>query len=85
MALDNQVDERMARRIVDERERIPFKSVGDLSRVDARLSVALAGKAVVKGTVFRITARGVVKDAARTVQAVVRFDAAPAILSWQEL
>jgi general secretion pathway protein K len=83
MALDSSIDSGSAERIIDERNVTPFKAPGELSRaVSSQLATSLTSKVIVKGTVFRITARGFVKDAARTVEAVVRTDGT--ILSWQE-
>jgi len=86
MALDSRIDSRTADRIIDERKVAPFKSIGELSRagVDSQVASSLTLIARTNGMVFRITARGFVKDAARTVKAVVRVDGTPAILSWQE-
>jgi general secretion pathway protein K len=82
MALDSRIDDRMAERIIEERRLAPFKNSGDPGRVDPLLANLQSVK--IKGTVFRITARGFVKDAARSVEAVVRIDGTPQILSWQE-
>lgn len=81
MALDNRITDRMAEQILEQRQLAPFKAVGELSsRVDP-LFTSVKGLTC-QGTVFRITARGFVKDAARTVEAVYRTDGT--ILSWQE-
>jgi general secretion pathway protein K len=83
MALDSSIDSRTAERIIDERNLTPFKAPGELSRaVGSQLTSSLTSKVIVKGTVFRITSRGFVKDAARTVETVIRTDGT--ILSWQE-
>jgi general secretion pathway protein K len=89
-SLDERLDERMAERIMEERRLQPFKSLGELSRVPGLDSVIatsrdLTGKIGFKGNLFRITAVARVKDAARTVEAVVRLSgSAPEYLSWQE-
>lgn len=84
-ALDDRIDDRMAGRILEERRLQPFKTPGELSRVDAQLANTLSGKVGFLGKVFRVTAVARVKETARTVEAVVRpNDAPPAILSWQE-
>jgi general secretion pathway protein K len=81
MALDSSIDSQKAERIIEQRNLAPFKTVGELSsRVDPLLATITG--VTCQGTVFRITARGFVKDAARTVEAVVRTDGT--ILSWQE-
>jgi general secretion pathway protein K len=86
-ALDDQIDDRMADRILEERRLQPFKSAGELSRVDTKISSSLAGKVGVKGNLYRVTAVARVKESARTVEAVLRLTsggALPEILSWQE-
>ncbi|HEY3309526.1 MAG TPA: type II secretion system minor pseudopilin GspK [Desulfuromonadaceae bacterium] len=84
-ALDTSIDDRLAERIIEERKLKPFSGPGDLSRVDSKLSIALAGKIGVKGSLYRITAVGLVKDTARTVEAVARISGGkPEYLSWQE-
>jgi general secretion pathway protein K len=82
MALDSSIDSQKAERIIEQRNLAPFKVPGDLARVDSQLASSLVKIATTQGTVFRITARGFVKDAARSVEAVVRTDGT--ILSWQE-
>lgn len=86
MTLDDDIDERMANRIMEERRLKPFKAPGELSRISGAemLSNRLTGKISFKGTLFRITSTARVKDAVRTVEAVVRPDDATPILSWQE-
>lgn len=89
MALDSEIDDRTAERIIEERNRIPFK---ESDKPSSRLNNPLLDNLYTRdhvalnyiGTVFRITARGFVKDATRTVEAVVRVDGTPEILSWQE-
>jgi general secretion pathway protein K len=84
-ALDDMIDDRMADRIIEERTLQPFKSPGELSRVDAKLASTLTGRASFKGSVFRVTSVARVKDAARTVEAVVWLPGGTTgILSWQE-
>jgi general secretion pathway protein K len=81
MALDSRISAGMADQILEQRQQAPFKTVGDLSRVSPLLTTITG--LTCQGTVFRITARGFVKDAARTVEAVVRMTD-NTILSWQE-
>ena len=81
MALDSRISANMAEKILEQRQQAPFKVPGDLSRVDPLLATITG--VTCQGTVFRITARGFVKDAARTVEAVVRTTDGT-ILSWQE-
>lgn len=86
-SLDDGIDDRMAGRIIEERLLQPFKSTGELSRVPGMDTIAtgLIGKISVKGNLFKITSVARVKDAGRTVEAVVRLSGgAPEILTWQE-
>jgi general secretion pathway protein K len=86
-ALDDRIDDRMAERITEERRLQPFGSTAELSRVPGldTVAIGLVGKISVKGNLFRITSRGRVKDAGRTVDAIVRLSGGTAeFLSWQE-
>lgn len=86
-ALDDRIDDRLAERIMEERQLTPFKSTTELSRVPGLGSIAigLQGKISVKGNLFKIKSIAKVKDAGRTVEAVVRLGGgAPEFLSWQE-
>lgn len=82
MALDSRISASMAEQILEQRQLAPFKTIGDLSSRVNPLLATITG-VTIQGTVFRITARGFVKDAARTVEAVVRTTD-NTILSWQE-
>lgn len=84
-ALSTRMDDAMAARIVDERRRLPFKTLGELSRIPggAAISQEIASSATCKGTVFRITSLARVKDSVRVVEAVVMLSGGE-ILSWQE-
>ena len=82
MALDSRISAGMAEQILEQRQLAPFKTIGDLSSRVNSLLTNITG-VTIQGTVFRITARGFVKDAARTVEAVVRTTD-NTILSWQE-
>ncbi len=86
-ALDDRIDDRMAERILEERQLKPFKSPAELSRVAGleAVSIGLIGRVTVKGGLFRISSIARVKDAGRAVEAVVRLSGgAPEFLSWQE-
>lgn len=86
-ALDDRIDDRMAERILAERQLQPFKSITELARVPGldTVAIGLVGKISVKGRLFRITSVARVKDTGRTVEAVVRLSGdAPEFLSWQE-
>lgn len=86
-ALDDRIDDRMAERIMEERQLKPFKSPAELSRVAGleAVSIGLIGRVTVKGSLFRVSSLARVKDAGRAVEAVVRLSGgAPEFLSWQE-
>ncbi|HBA71580.1 MAG TPA: general secretion pathway protein GspK [Geobacter sp.] len=89
-ALDDGIDDRMAESIMERRRLTPFKSTGELSQVSGLNPGAvsrLSGSSSisVKGNLFRIIAVARVKDAARTVEAVVRLGgSAPEYLTWLE-
>lgn len=89
-ALDDDIDDRMAESIMERRRLTPFKSTGELSQVSGLSQGAvsrLSGSSSisVRGNLFRINAVARVKDAARTVEAVVRLSgSAPEYLSWRE-
>lgn len=87
MALDDRIDNRMAERIMEERQLKPFRSASELSRVPGfdTIAIGLLGRVGVKGSLYRITSVARVKDAARTVEAVVRpSGGGQEIVSWQE-
>jgi len=86
-ALDDGIDDRMAERILEERQLKPFQGVGELSRIPGgeTISQKLTGKVSVKGSLFRIISIARVKETARTVEAVIRLSGGAAdTLSWQE-
>jgi general secretion pathway protein K len=86
-ALDDGIDDRMAERILEERLLKPFQAPGELSRIPGgdTISQRLVGKVSVKGTLFRIVSIARVKDAARTVETVIRLSGgAQETLSYQE-
>lgn len=89
-SLDDGIDDRVAESILERRRLTPFKSTGELSQVpglDAGVAGRLSGSSwiTVKGSLFRIRSVARVKDAGRTVEAVIRLGGgAPEFLSWQE-
>jgi len=86
-ALDDRIDDSMAERIIHERSVQPFTSTGQLSRVPGMetISPGLGGIISVQGTLFKITSVARVKDAGRTVEAVLRVsNGGTDVLSWQE-
>lgn len=84
-ALSERLDDSLAMRIVEERRRLPFKTLGELSRISggAAISQEIASSATCKGTIFRITSLARVKDSTRVVEAVVVLSG-DEILTWQE-
>jgi general secretion pathway protein K len=91
LALDAEIDDRMAERILEERRTKPFEPSDTLGgRITGAAAISgrlgIAGKLAYKGSIFRITSVARVKETARTVEAVVRLmdGAQPVILSWQE-
>lgn len=84
-SLSERLDDSMAKRIVEERRRQPFKTLGELSRISggAAISQEIAASATCRGTIFRITSLARVKDSTRVVEAVVLL-AEEEILAWQE-
>lgn len=86
-ALDERIDDRLADRIIEERQLRPFKSTAELSRVPGldTIAIGLLGKISVKGGLFRISSVARVKDAGRSVEAVVRLSGSgQEYLTWQE-
>ena len=89
-SLDDGIDDRAAESILERRRLAPYKSSGELSLVpglDAGVVGRLSGSSwlTVKGSLFRIKSVARVKDAGRTVEAVVRLGGGtPEFLSWQE-
>ncbi len=86
--LDPQMTPDLAARIVDHRRTTPFTDTSEVTGIAGleTVGIALQGKLVVKGTVFRIQSRAQVRDTVRIVEAVVRVDdAQPTLLYWREL
>jgi hypothetical protein len=84
MALDEEIDDRMAERILEARRLKPFGDTYNLGNIAGgeTISLRLSGKLSYMGTLFRITSVARVKETSRTVEAVVRVDGGR--LSWQE-
>jgi general secretion pathway protein K len=83
-SLDESINDQIAERIMEKRRLTPFKQIGDLSTIQGggTISQTLTANAGVQGKVFRIISIAQVKDAARTVEAVVWLGGE--VLSWQE-
>lgn len=84
VSLSDRIDSGMAARIVEERLRQPFRSMGELSRVPggAPLSSELGGVATTLGSLYRITSLARVAESSRIVEAVAQPNGS--FLSWQE-
>jgi general secretion pathway protein K len=84
-ALDESIDDRLAERIMEERSVLPFKSIGEFSRLPEldKISNEHPAKFAVKGKLFRITSVARVKESVRKVETVVRLSDGK-YLSWQE-
>jgi len=86
--LDPQMSPDLAARIVDRRSTAPFSDPSEITGIAGleTVGIALQGKLVVKGTIFRVQSRAQVRDTVRIVEAVVRVDdAQPTLLYWREL
>jgi general secretion pathway protein K len=86
--LDPQMTADLAARIVDHRRTTPFSDTSGVTGIAGleTVGIALQGKIMVKGTVFRIQSRAQVRDTVRIVEAVVRIeDSQSTILYWREL
>lgn len=88
MALDEQMTESLADRIIEQRKTQPFRDPAELAQVPGmqQIATALLTRITTKGTVFRIHSEGVVHGTTRTIEAVVRMSggSTPSILYWRE-
>ena len=87
MALDERISASLAERIIQYRTETPFKTPAELGLVPGmeQISTGLLTRISAKGTVFRIRADGVVKNATRSIEAVVRLNGATtSIIYWRE-
>jgi general secretion pathway protein K len=86
--LDPRMNSDLAARVVDYRKTTPLKNPSEVTGIPGleTVGIALQGRIVVKGTVFRIQSRAQVRDTVRIVETVVRIGGTkPAILYWREL
>ena len=86
--LDPAMTTELAGRIIDYRKKTPIKSAAEVAGISGMetVGIALQGKIVVKGSVFRIQSRAQVGDTVRIVEAVVRTgDSRTKVLYWREL
>ena len=87
-ALDTQMTDDLAGRIVAYRKQSPLKTPSEITQISGMESVGIAvqGKISVKGSVFRIQSRAQVRDTVRIIEAVVRVVGADStVLYWREL
>jgi general secretion pathway protein K len=86
--LDPRMTPDLAARIVDYRRTTPFKNPSEVTGIAGleTVGIALQGKIVVKGTIFRIQSRAQVRDTVRIVETVVRIGGTGStVLYWREL
>jgi general secretion pathway protein K len=86
-ALDDEIDDRMAERILEARRLKPFSETYTLAQIaGAEAIYSRIGRYVIyKGSLYRITSIARVKETARTVEAVIRLPGGlQDTLSWQE-
>lgn len=87
MALDERISASLADRIIQYRQETPFKIPAELGQVPGmeQISTGLLTRISTKGTVFRIRADGVVNNATRSIEAVVRLSGSTtSIIYWRE-
>ncbi len=88
LALDGQMTETLAERIIDYRKVTPFKSRGELSRVAGMETIVASIRIPLRtrGSLYRIRSSGTVGGTTRVIEAVVNLSAgsSPATLYWRE-
>ncbi|HET6419405.1 MAG TPA: type II secretion system minor pseudopilin GspK [Geobacteraceae bacterium] len=87
-AIDENMNDMLAGRILDYRKTTPFKSTNEVSNISGleTIGIGLQGKISVKGTVYRIFSQATVNGTTRIVEALARADGSqPAILYWREM
>lgn len=87
-ALDEQMTDELAARIVEYRKQTPLKTPSEIIQVPGMETIGMAvqGKITVKGSVFRIQSRAQVRDTIRIIEAVVRVVGSDStVLYWREL
>jgi len=89
LALDEQMSEDLASRIVEYRSKTPFNAPGELAgKIQGMetLGVSLQGLVGVKGNVYRLRSVANVGGTSRIIEAVARIEGSqPKILYWREL
>ncbi|HHT9130275.1 MAG TPA: type II secretion system minor pseudopilin GspK [Candidatus Brocadiaceae bacterium] len=86
MALSSDITEKMAQGIIGYREKTPFITPSDISKVGGfeTTGSTLAGGITVKSSIFRIFSRGSVGEGVREVEAVVNIQAGRTIYFWRQ-
>ncbi|HEY5974834.1 MAG TPA: type II secretion system minor pseudopilin GspK [Geobacteraceae bacterium] len=87
MALHEGITGTLADQIIDQRQRTPFTSVGELAKVPGMATVFSAKDfpgttLTVKGGIYRLTAEATVNEVKRTIEAVVQPGVQPTY--WRE-
>jgi general secretion pathway protein K len=85
MSLSEDITRELARRVTGYRDRTPFTSAGDLTKVAGfeQMGIGLMGRITVKGTAFRVSSRAASPDGIQRVVACV-LDDSGRILYWRE-
>jgi general secretion pathway protein K len=86
--IDPRMTPDLAARIVDYRRTTPLKNPSEVTGIAGleTVGIALQGKIVVKGTIFRIQSRAQVRDTVRIVETIARIGGTQStILYWREL
>jgi general secretion pathway protein K len=87
-ALDEQMTDDLADRIVEYRKQSPIKTPSEVNQIPGMetIGIAIQGRISVKGSVFRIQSRAQVRDTVRIIEAVVRVVGTDStVLYWREL
>lgn len=87
VALHEQMNEDLAKRIIEYRKVTPFKNTGELSKVAGMESISseLQTRITTKGNVYRINSQARVGEVTRLIEAVVRINGTQSIvIYWRE-
>jgi len=88
LALDGQMTDTLAERIIDYRKVTPFKNLGKLAEVAGMKTIVASIKTPLRtrGSIYRIRSQGTVGGTTRIIEAVVSLAAAssPETLYWRE-
>jgi len=88
LALDGQMNDTLAERIIDYRTVTPFKSRGELSKVAGMETIVASIKTPLRtrGSIYRIHSQGTVGGTTRVIESVVSLavTSSPETLYWRE-